>query len=100
VQSIEQIIRDAASKYNLDGNRLLAMANCESTLNPNSVNYNYSENGIDYPSGLFQHLTNYWGSRATQYGYDGYSVFNAIANAQVTAAMIADGQSYQWECKY
>lgn len=100
---IEQIIRDAANKYDLDGDRLVAMAQCESNLNPSAVNYNYYENGN--PSGLFQHLTigeygGYWKDRATNYGWDGASVFNAQANAEVTAQMIRDGLSGLWACAY
>jgi len=78
------------------------IARCESTLNPNAVNYNYYENG--HPSGLFQHLTigeygGYWKARASQYGWSGASVFNAQANAEVTAQMFRDGASNLWECK-
>jgi soluble lytic murein transglycosylase-like protein len=96
--NIKQIIRDAANKYGLDGNRLVAMASCESTLNPNAVNYNYYENG--HPSGLLQHISGYWPARAEKYGYKDASVFDATANANVTAGMIADGLSYLWSCKY
>ena len=64
-------------------------------MNPSSVNYNYYENG--YPSGLFQHLSGYYPARAEKYGYS-TDVFDAYSNANVTAAMFADGLSNLWEC--
>lgn len=72
---------------------------CESTMNPNAVNTGYAEIPGHYPAGLFQHLSNYWPARAVKYGYAGASVFDPTANANVTAAMWAEGQSYLWECK-
>lgn len=94
---VEQIIRDAANKYGLDGDRLVAMAQCESSLNPNAVNYNYYENGN--PSGTFQHISGYYPARAEKYGYS-TDVFDAYSNANVTAGMIADGLAHLWSCKY
>lgn len=95
--SVEEIVRQAARKYGLNEDHFVGIARCESTLNPNAVNYGYNENGN--PSGLFQHLSGYWPARATQYGYAGASVFDATANANVTAAMWAEGLSYLWECR-
>jgi len=96
--SVEAIIRAVANKYGLDEQRLVDMATCESTLNPSNVNYSYYENGN--PSGLFQHISGYWGSRASKYGFTGASVFDAEANASVTAQMLNDGLGYMWSCKY
>lgn len=95
--SVEAIIRSAAAKYGLDGDYMVRLARCESTLNPNAVNYNYYENG--HPSGLYQHLSGYWPARAAKYGHAGASVFDAQANADVTAGMIRDGGAGLWECK-
>lgn len=95
--SIEEIVRQAARKYGIDENYFVHIAQCESTLNPNAVNYSYNENG--HPSGLFQHLSGYWPARAAKYGYAGASVFDAVANANVTAGMFRDGASNLWECK-
>ena len=72
------------------------IARCESTLNPNAINTGYYDNG--HPSGLFQHISGYWPARAAQYGYPGASVFDPVANANVTAAMFRDGHSNLWEC--
>jgi hypothetical protein len=95
--NIEQIVRDAASKYGLDGERLVELGVCESNLNSQSVNYNYYENG--YPSGTFQHLSGYYPARALKYGYS-TDVFDPYSNVNVTAAMIADGLAYLWQCQY
>lgn len=77
----------------------MSIARCESNFNANAVNYNYSENGRDYPSGIFQHLGNYWAARAAKYGHEGASVFDPVANAEVTAQMFRDGLSGLWACK-
>lgn len=50
------------------------------------------------PSGLYQHLSGYWPARAEKYGYAGASVFDPVANANVTMAMWADGAKNLWEC--
>ena len=94
--SIEDIVRSAARKYGIDENYFVHIAKCESTLNPNAVNRSYNENGN--PSGLFQHLSGYWPARAAKYGYAGASVFDAVANANVTAQMFRDGLQSMWEC--
>lgn len=93
--SVEDIIRQAARNHGVDENHLLRIAECESTLNPNAVNTAYYENG--HPSGLFQHLSGYFPARAEKYGYS-TDVFDAQSNANVTAAMFAEGLSYLWEC--
>lgn len=92
----ESIVRAAARRYGLNEDHFVRIAMCESTMNPQAVNTSYYENGN--PSGLFQHLSGYWPARAAKYGYEGSSVFDATANANVTAAMWAEGQSYLWEC--
>jgi soluble lytic murein transglycosylase-like protein len=90
------MIIDAANKYGLNHAEMLRIAKCESTLNPNAVNYNYYENGN--PSGVYQHISGYYPARAARYGYS-EDVFDAYSNINVTAAMFADGQSRLWQCK-
>ena len=92
---IEGIIRQAAAKYGINEEHFVKIAMCESTMNANAVNYNYYENG--HPSGLYQHLSGYYPARALKYGYS-TDVFDPYSNANVTAAMFADGLSYLWEC--
>lgn len=106
--SIESIVINAAKTHGISSERALRIARCESGLNPSSVNYGYWEDsqGISmggtgekyYPSGIFQHLSKYWPSRSEKYGYKGASVFDPVANANVTMAMWRDGYSSQWEC--
>lgn len=101
--TIEYIVRQAARKYGIDENYFLRVARCESSLNHNSVNYKYFETGPDgtkyYPTGLFQHVSRYWPSRAAEYGYSGASIKDSVAQANVTAQMFRDGLGYLWECK-
>lgn len=94
--SLKAIVTNAAIKNGLDPEWFWNLAKCESTWNPNAVNYGYYENG--YPSGLFQHISGYWPARAAAHGYAGASVFDAEANANVTASMWRTG-SHLWECK-
>ena len=94
--TVEQIIRNAAKKYGIGEDYFLSIAMCESTLNPKAVNKNYYDNG--HPSGLFQHISGYYPARAIKYGYS-TDVFDAYSNANVTAAMFADGLQRYWECK-
>lgn len=94
--SVESIVRSAAIKNGLDPDWFVRLAMCESTMNPSAVNYNYYDNG--HPSGLFQHISGYWPARAAAHGYAGRSVFDAEANANVTAAMWRSG-SHLWECQ-
>lgn len=94
---IENIVRSAARKYGVNEDYFVQIAKCESRLNPNSVNTHYNENGN--PSGLFQHISGYWPARAAKYGHSGASVFDPVANAEVTAQMFRDGLQHLWECK-
>ncbi len=106
--TVESIIRNAAVKNGLDPDWFYRLAKCESTWTPSAVNYNYwvDANGTEYgtvgdkyhPSGLFQHVALYWPARAAKHGYAGASVFDAEANANVTAAMWSSG-SQLWECQ-
>ena len=47
---------------------------------------------MDTPADCFSISGGYWPARAAKYGYAGASVFDATANANVTAAMFRDGQ--------
>lgn len=95
----EQIVREAARNHGINEDYFVKIAICESTLDPNAVNYNYAEIPGHHPSGLFQHLSNYWDARAAEHGYAGASVFDPVANANVTAAMWSKGASNLWECQ-
>jgi|GEM_PF-1991449 len=47
--------------------------------------------------GLFQHRSTYWASRAAQAGFPGASVFDPLANARVTAWMVAEDIEDYWD---
>lgn len=97
---ITAIIINAANRFGINVAYALKIAKCESTYNPNAVNYNYIDKTTGtHPAGLFQHVQGYWAGRAAKYGYAGASVFDPVANANVTMAMWADGQQGLWECQ-
>lgn len=85
---VVSIIYGAAAAYGQDGNALLAVASCESGLDPGA--YNASSGA----SGLFQFLPGTWAS--TPYG--GSSVFDASANANAAAWMWSMGRRGEWVC--
>jgi hypothetical protein len=101
---VEQIIVTAAATHGMSALTMLRIARCESTNNPAAINYNYTaidSAGVSHghPMGLFQHVEGYWPARAAKYGYPGVSVFDPAANANVTAAMMANEGTSAWECK-
>ena len=76
---------------------MLNIAKCESNYNPYAVNLNYNENG--HPTGLYQHISGYWAKRASHYGHAGASIYDAQAQADITAQMLRDGLGKLWACK-
>ena len=97
--SIEQIIIDAANRYGVSSARLLAIAKCESTFSPTVVNHSYVAPDGTSPTGLFQYIGSTWRSFSSQAGYGGASIYDATAQANVTAWAFAHGYSSHWECK-
>ncbi len=77
--------------FGVYGNQAVAVATCESGLNPNAINPSSSA------SGLFQFLPSTW--RTTSYA--GYSPFNAWANIQAAHQVFQrDGNSWrEWVCQ-
>lgn len=75
------VIQAAADNYGVDGPHLVAMAGCESGLNPGASS--------GYYGGLFQHDPGYWPSRSAAYGMGGRSMYDPVANAFTTAGMVA-----------
>lgn len=90
--SIQDTIRNAASKYGVSGDYLLRIANCESTFNPRA----YNPSGA---TGLFQYKPATWASFSDRAGYSGASIYNVTAQANVTAWAFSNGLAYHWECK-
>lgn len=94
---VRSIIIQAADKYGLDPNYMIRVATCESTLNPNAVNYNYTAGG-GHPSGLYQYIPSTWTRMSQQAGYAGSSVFDPVANANVAAWAFSTGHAGEWSC--
>lgn len=81
--SVTQIIYDAAAEFGISGEWMVAIAQCESTLNPNA----YNPAGY---YGLFQYDQTTWNA----YGYG--SIYDPVAQARTTAELLAAGQSSRW----
>ena len=84
-------INAASDAKGIDGNRVAAIAKCESGFNQ------YADSG--YYKGIFQHDPNYWAARATKYGYDGASIYDIEAQIGVSTSMMAGGGWSHWGCK-
>jgi uncharacterized protein YraI len=85
---IVSIIYAAAAAYGQSGDAMLAVAQCESLLNPNAYN---SSSGA---SGLFQFLPGTWASTP----WAGQDIFDPVANAQAAAWMWSVGRRGEWVC--
>ena len=86
--AIVDIITDAANRYGQSPTAMLAIARCESGLDPNA--YNRSSGA----SGLFQFLPGTW--RTTPYASS--SIFDPWANANAAAWMWSVGRRGEWSC--
>ncbi len=86
--SITDIIVAAANRYGQSPDAMLAVARCESTLDPNA--YNASSGA----SGLFQFLPSTW--RTTPYA--SHDIFDAWASANAAAWMWSVGRRGEWVC--
>ena len=96
---IQQIIVGAANRYGVSSARLLAIARCESSFSTTVVNHSYVAPDGTSPTGLFQYIGSTWRSFSSQAGYGGASIFDATAQANVTAWAFANGYASHWECK-
>ena len=85
---IVSIIYAAAAAYGQDGNALLAVAQCESGLNPGAYNASSAA------SGLFQFLPGTWATTP----YAASSIFDPWANANAAAWMWSVGRRGEWVC--
>ena len=86
--SITEIITAAANRYGQSPSAMLAVARCESNLDPNAVN---KSSGA---SGLFQFLPGTW--KTTPYA--SYSIFDPWANANAAGWMWSVGRRGEWVC--
>jgi peptidoglycan hydrolase CwlO-like protein len=84
-QEIIAVIRTAAARYNQDGDRLVRVARCESSLNPRAQ----SSSGA---SGLFQFMP------GTFYGNGGHDIWDPTDQSNIAAKMFSQGRSGDWSC--
>ncbi len=82
------IIYAAADRYGQSREAMLAVARCESVLDPNAINY--SSNA----SGLFQFLPGTWATTP----YANQSIFDPVASANAAGWMWSVGRRGEWVC--
>jgi len=88
---VKQLIRCAAVHWHVPGgvDTALAIADRESQFRPRA----YNPSGC---AGIYQHMLRYWPERAADYGFPGWSAFNARANIIVTIKMVKRGGWGPW----
>lgn len=86
--TIVEIITAAAHRYGQSPAAMIAVARCESALNPRAVNRSSGA------SGLFQFMPGTW--RTTPYAAQ--NIFDPVANANAAAWMWSVGRRGEWVC--
>ena len=84
---VKHLIRCAARHWGVNPDRAISIARRESLFDPHAYNSRSCAKGI------YQHLCRYWPGRAYDYGFKGWSAFNARANIIVTMKMV---RRYGW----
>jgi hypothetical protein len=85
---VKHLIRCAAHHYGVNPDKALYIARRESRFKPTAYN------GWSCAKGIYQHLCRYWPGRASTYGFDDWSAYNARANIMVTMRMV---RRYGWQ---
>ena len=99
---MKQLVRDTARKYGVDENHFAKIAKCESSFNPLSQNPNpviYNGKNLGHAQGLFQFIPSTWVWMSAEAGYQGASVWDPVANANVAAWAWKNGHGSHWECQ-
>jgi soluble lytic murein transglycosylase-like protein len=86
---IQALIAAAASRRGLDGDQLVAIARCESQLNPRIT-------GPGGAAGLFQIIPSTWEWATERLGMPGASPIDPAANVEVAAWLMASYGAGQW----
>ena len=84
---VKHLIRCAARHFGVSVDRAISIARRESRFHPRAYN------SWSCAKGIYQHLCRYWPKRASTYGFDDRSAFNARANIIVTMRMV---RHYGW----
>jgi hypothetical protein len=87
---VKKLIRCAAHHYGVSADMALYVAHRESRFRPTAFN------GYSCAKGIYQHLCRYWPTRASTYGFNDWSAFNARANIMVTMRMVRRGGWGPW----
>jgi hypothetical protein len=87
---VKKLIRCTARHYGVSADKALYVARRESRFRPKAYN------GWSCAKGIYQHLCRYWPSRASAYGFNDWSAFNARANIVVTMRMVRRGGWGPW----
>jgi LysM repeat protein len=87
--NIPAIITAAAQRYGQSPAAMIAVAQCESSLNPNAYNGEYGA------SGLFQFLPSTWATTP----YANANIFDPYASANAAAWMWSVGRRGEWVCQ-
>ena len=91
VGDTREMIANAAARWGVDPGIMLAIAICESDLDPSAV-------GPDGAAGLFQIAPRTWKWGAETLGFGDVSPLNPAANAEVAAWLLATLGAGQWGC--
>jgi hypothetical protein len=87
---VKQLIRCAAHHYGVSADKAIRVARRESMFDPDAYNASQCTKGI------YQHLCRYWPGRAYDYGFKGWSAYNARANIIVTMRMVRRHGWWPW----
>lgn len=91
VPSDRQEILTAAARYGADAGELLAVAKCESSMDPRAVNGNDSFGILQFEKPTFY-------SQARLLGIPNPDIWSVPQQAAIAASMFARGQQSQWSC--
>jgi septal ring factor EnvC (AmiA/AmiB activator) len=86
-QQIIAIIRAAAARYGVSGDKMVRVAQCESGLNPRAYD------PASGASGLFQFMP------GTFYGNGGHNIWDPYDQSDVASRMFSRGQGGSWSCQ-
>lgn len=88
--TVEDIVRAAAAEFGVDPDLLVAIAECESGMDP------LAQNPSSDASGLLQHRLRFWPARAAAVGVPGGDVFDAETNARAGAWLLSVQGTAPW----
>lgn len=88
--TVEDIVRAAAAEFGVDPDLLVAIAECESGMDP------LAQNPSSDASGLLQHRLRFWPARAAAVGVPGGDVFDAETNARAGAWLLSTEGTAPW----